>query len=109
MVWQTNIRNMFNCELGEITALPRHMAGGDGAGCPALPGAARTVTDELQRVLNAAARVITEPPPLALPLDLAWGLPSRRPPVPSLPPNPGYATVVQYTFLAGFFFLKYSN
>jgi len=85
------------------------MAGGDGAGCPALPGAARTVTDELQRVLNAAARVITEPPPLALPLDLAWGLPSRRPPVPSLPPNPGYATVVQYTFLAGFFFLKFFN
>ena len=60
------------------------MAGGDGAGCPALPGAPRTVTDELQRVLNAAARVITEPPPGALPLDPAWGLPSRRPPVPYL-------------------------
>jgi len=47
MVWQPNIRNMLWA--GEITALPRHMAGGDGAGCPALPGAPRTVTDELQR------------------------------------------------------------
>ena len=29
----------------------------------------------------------------ALPLDPAGGLPSPRPPVPTLPPNPGYATV----------------
>jgi len=28
----------------------------------------------------------------ALPLDPAGGLPSPRPPVPTLPPNPGYAT-----------------
>ena len=30
----------------------------------------------------------------ALPLDTAGGLPSLRPPVPTLPPNPGYATGV---------------
>ena len=37
----------------------------------------------------------TQTPTGALPLDPAGGLSSPRPPVPTLPPNPGYATVLQ--------------